>query len=233
MTALILYVMLWVWDNRTFDSITKTNERKVIAERAFKNKQFKKSAILYQQITYGSIFSDPAARLNLAHSYFYNGQLEQALKHYTLLAHAQDRTISSIANNQVGLIQMNKGDSAAALESFKESLRLETGNNVARANYIFLKSHYSGNDEGPVPQSVEKQVKNKVEESAVAEQQNQEIVKDSRKEEFLNSLKTMNMTEDQARAILDAMKTNEAQYIYQLRRRQYAEKQKSSKKIEW
>jgi hypothetical protein len=233
MTSIVLYVLLWLWDNRTFDSITKANERKLGAEQAYNNKQFKKSADLYYQITYGSLFSDPAARLNLAHYY------KLALKHYELLNRVDNQTIASIANSQIALIKVAQKDTAQALANLKTALRLEPGNALARSNYIILKKAFSG-EETPSDLSTKK----KKSEQQTTDQQNQqappepqpetrEVVQDEQKEELLRSLRAMNMSEEQARAILDAMKSNESQYIYQLRRKQYKQKTAKQDEIEW
>ncbi|HEV7378697.1 MAG TPA: tetratricopeptide repeat protein, partial [Dyadobacter sp.] len=104
MSSIILYLLLWLVDNRNFDSITKANERKLSAEQFFENKQYVEAADLYQQITYGSNFSEPAARLNMAHAYFLAGKYRKALQHYQLLIRVGDRKISSVANLQIGLI---------------------------------------------------------------------------------------------------------------------------------
>ena len=64
-------------------------------------------------------------------------------------------------------------------------------------------------------------------------QEIREVSEDVKKEELLKSLKAMNMSEEQARAILDAMKSNESQYIYQLRRKQYNTKPGQKSEIEW
>lgn len=238
MTALILYALLWLWDHRTFDSITKANERKVVAEKFYTDKQFKLAASLYDQITYGSIFSEPAARLNLAHAYFHNNELDKALKQYLLLTNIEDHTLASIANNQVALIRVTKKDTARALQNLKIALKLEPGNDLARSNYIVLKSHFSGNE---LPDNFNAPKKKTRNETAPApapvppasQNQENEVVQSARKEQLLNSLKAMNMTEEQARTILDAMKSNESQYIYQLRRKQYAKKGEVNKQIEW
>lgn len=239
MTAIILYVLLWLWDNRTFDSITKANERKLGAEQAYNNKQFKQSADLYYQITYGSIFSDPAARLNLAHSYYQMGNHKLALKHYELLDHIDNNTIASIANSQIALIKVSEKDTANALDYLKTALRLEPGNGLARSNYIVLKKAFSGIDK---PSDLNNK-KKKSEREAVAETSSltppepkpdtREVAEDVQKEELLKSLREMNMSEEQARAILDAMKSNESQYIYQLRRKQYKQKTAKRDEIEW
>lgn len=239
MTAIFLYILLWLWDNRTFDSITKANERKLGAEKAYNNKQFKQSANLYYQITYGSLFSDPAARLNLAHSYYQMRNYKLALKHYQLLDGIDDNTIASIANSQIALIRVIQKDSAQALTNLKTALRLEPGNTIARSNYIVLKNAFSGS-ESPSDLNTKKRKS----ENQITEQQKQqtppeqkpeqrEVAEDVQKEELLRSLREMNMSEEQARAILDAMKSNESQYIYQLRKKQYKSKTAKQDEIEW
>lgn len=239
MTSLILYVLLWLWDNRTFDSITKANQRKLDAEQAFQKKEFAKSAELYRQITYGSFFSDPAARLNLAHSLYKTGDYKQALKHYQLLSDIDNQNIASVANTQIALILVSKKDTAAALTTLRTALRLEPGNALARTNYIILKKSFSGVDQ-PSDLTTRKRRSNQPQTNQVQPapppappQEIREVSEDIKKEELLKSLKAMNMSEEQARAILDAMKSNESQYIYQLRRKQYNSKPGKKSEIEW
>jgi hypothetical protein len=239
MNALLLYLLLLLWDNRTFDAITKTNERKIGAEMAYNKRQYVNAAKLYHQITYGSVFSDPAARLNMAHSYYQAGQLKDALYQYKLLDHISDKTIASVANCQVALILVSDKDTAAALERLKTSLRLEPRNAVARSNYIILKKHFSGVTQ---PTQTSQQTKKEPDQTG----SNQSIASKpaprpagfeqeeaASREQLLRSLKAMNMSEEQARLILDAMKSNESQYIYQLRRKQYAKKSENNETIEW
>lgn len=239
MNALLLYLLLLLWDNRTFDAITKTNERKIGAEMAFKKKQFVNASKLYHQITYGSVFSDPAARLNMAHSYYQAGQLKDALYQYKLLDHVKDKTIASVANCQVALILVSKKDTATALEKLKTSLRLEPRNTVARANYIILKSHFSGVEQPSKSSPDSRMAKNEASQNKPTPSKSQpkpeglEQEEAAKREQLLRSLKSMNMSEEQARLILDAMKSNESQYIYQLRRKQYAKKSERNETIEW
>jgi tetratricopeptide (TPR) repeat protein len=235
MTALILYVLLWLWDNRTFDSITKSNQRKLAAEQAFNNGQYASSADLYHQITYGSIFSDPAARLNLAHSYFKMGHQSRALKHYELLQRVDNKTIASIANCQIALLRVNRKDTASALTNLKTALRLEPGNALARTNYIVLKKAFSGMEAPSDIRTKKKKSEQEVKQSVPPPPPpaHQEVAEDVKKEDLLKSLKAMNMSEEQARAILDAMKSNESQYIYQLRRKQFNKATDQKQEIEW
>ncbi len=238
MSALILYALLWLWDHRTFDSITKANERKVIAEKVYTEKKYRMASDLYEQITYGSVFSKPAARLNLAHAYFNNNEWDKALKEYLLLTTIDDNTIASIANNQVALILTSKKDTASALSSLKIALTREPGNDLARSNYIILKNAFSGKELPSKFNAPKKTTKNETAGITAplppaTQNKENEVEESTRKEQLLNSLKAMNMTEEQARTILDAMKSNESQYIYQLRRKQYAKKGEVNKQIEW
>jgi tetratricopeptide (TPR) repeat protein len=238
MTTLILYALLWLWDHRTFDSITRANERKIIAQKAYADKRYKDAAILYDQIAYGSVFSEPAARLNLAHAYFKNGELDKALKQYGLLAHVTDHGIASVANTQLAIIRVTKRDTASALHNLKTALTLEPGNELARANYIILKNSYSGEElpaDNKIPQKKPKSETESAPSPTPPDTQNKEneVEESTRKEQLLTSLKAMNMSEEQARTILDAMKSNESQYIYQLRRKQYAKKAGVNKQTEW
>lgn len=239
MNALLLYLLLLIWDNRTFDAITKTNERKIGAEMAFKKKQYVNASKLYHQITYGSMFSDPAARLNMAHSYYQAGQLKNALYQYKLLDHVKDKTIASVANCQIALIMVVEKDTAAALEKLKTSLRLEPRNAVARSNYIILKKHFSGIEKPSESSQDKRTAKNEANKNTPTpskpEQKPDGLEQEeaAKREQLLRSLKSMNMSEEQARIILDAMKSNESQYIYQLRRKQYAKKSEGNETIEW
>lgn len=235
MTTLILYVLLWLMDNRNFDSITKDNKMKQDARIFYENRDYLSAADLYRQITYGSMFSEPAVRLNMAHSYFLGGKFSEALKQYRLLTRVQDRKIASIAKQQIALISVNKKDTALAIESLKQALQIEPGNEVARHNFIILKKTFSGIQHFPDKKKTTKKEEQltKTESPAENKPPHLEVEESAKRDQLLQSLKAMNMSEDQARAILDAMKSNESQYIYQLRRTQYAKKGAANNKIEW
>ncbi|WP_025763721.1 tetratricopeptide repeat protein [Dyadobacter tibetensis] len=237
MTTLILYVLLWLWDNRSFDSVSKTNELKVMAEDAFMAQRYKESAEIYHQIAYGTMFSSPSARMNLAHAYFKNGQYKLAEQQYKLLVNIRNRHLASVANGQIGVIRLMRSDSASALMSFRKALELHVDNKNAKSNYIFLKRHYHGSPDASERSAIQRKVVQKLKQQQAAPDsipaQQQQLTAQTKREQLLKSLKSINMTEDQARSILDAMKTNESQYIFQLRRAQYAADKEGKKKIEW
>lgn len=233
MTSFLLYLLLWIWDNRSFDAISRSNYAKSQAEIAYIEKDYRKAADLYRQITYGSVFIEPASRLYLAHSYFNLDSLDSAFAHYGLLTNVQDHSIASKANTQLAVISTTRKDTVAALQYLQLALRQNPQNGKARYDFELLKKRFSGKTPPPKPKETPKteQAPAPSTQTNFLEEQAPELAR--QRDELLERLKRLNMSEDQARAILDAMKSNEAQYIYQLRRRQYYKESKRNATIEW
>ncbi len=233
MTYLLLYLLLWIWDNRSFNAISQANRHKTEAERAYLDNDYSKAARLYEEIAYGSLFAEPASRLYLAHSYFKLDSFEKARSQYTLLIHVDDPEVASRANTQLAVLEtFTTRDTLAALNFLMTALRLTPANEKARFDYELLKKTFSGkspsSSDQPPP---EKQAPPPP--APVAPSAQQALALAQEREDLLKSLRRLNMSEEQARSILDAMKTNETQYIYQLRRRQYYDQSERSKIIEW
>lgn len=233
MTYFLLYLLLWIWDNRSFDAISQANRDKTEAESAYLSGDYGNAARLYHEIAYGSLFAEPASRLYLAHSYFHLDSLEKARSQYKLLLKVDDPDVASKAITQLAVLAtQDNRDTLEALNYLQTALRLAPANENARFNYELLKKIFSGKSpassppppaEDPIPPPP----------APVAPSAQQAIELAQEREELLQSLRRLHMSEEQARSILDAMKTNEAQYIYQLRRRQYYDQSERSKIIEW
>ncbi len=231
MTSMLLYLLLWIWDNRALDTVGKSNQDKSDAESAYLAGDYQQAAGLYRQIAYGSIFSDPASRLYLAHSYFKLDSMRLAREQYTWLLRASDPGISSEAYTQLAVLAGLEQDTTEALSQLKIALRLDPDNETARFDYELLKRTFSGKlplDQAPPPPE---QTPPPPPQTNTIEQREIEIARE--REELLEQLRRLNMSEDQARSILEAMKSNEAQYIYQLRRGQYYDQSEKSKVVEW
>ena len=233
MTTFLLYFMLWIWDNRSFEAITERNRAKTQAEIAYAEQNYAEAADLYRRITYGSIFSEAAARLNLAHAYYQAGKPAEARRHYRLLTRVQDQYVASEAQSQLALLALMSADkdTLEALELLKAALRQNPDNDRARFNYELLKEHFSGRI--PPTERSENPPPKEQNQTEVPPDEGQSPEQVEQREQLLKQLKQLNMSEDQARAILDAMKTNEMQYIYQLRRRQYRNQASRSDRTEW
>jgi hypothetical protein len=234
MTYFLLYLLLWIWDNRSFSAISQANRDKTEAESAYLSKNYGKAAHLYEQIAYGSLFAEPASRLYLAHSYFNLDCLEKAQRQYTLLEQVDNPEVASKANIQLAVLAtLTRQDTLAALHYLKTALRLVPTNETARFDYELLKNTFSGKSSLSNPDQPPLEKQPPPSSAPVAPSAQQELALAQEREELLQSLRRLHMSEEQARSILDAMKTNETQYIYQLRRRQYYDQSERSKIIEW
>ncbi len=231
MTSILLYIMLWIWDTRTFDMVGKSNQDKSNAESAYLEGDYRQAAGLYYKITYSSIFSDPATRLYLAHSYYRLDSLQLAKEQYTLLLRVPDPKVSSMAHTQLAVLACQDRDTTEALTFLKSALRIYPDNETARFDYELLKRTFSGKVPANQPPEAPNQAPPSPQQSNPIEQREIQIARE--REELLERLRRLNMSEDQARSILEAMKSNEAQYTYQLRRGQYYDQSERSKIVEW
>ncbi|TDB66923.1 hypothetical protein [Arundinibacter roseus] len=232
MTTFLLYLILWIWDNRSFDAISLSNRAKNEAEIAYRAGNYTKAVELYHQLTYTSLFTEPAGRLYLAHAYFQLDSLEKARQNYKLLINISDKSIASIAHSQLGLLSVMSRDTSGAIEHLATALQLHAGNSKARYNYELLKRRFSGKTSlpEPPPQSPTPPPPTPTNPTE-APDKTPELAE--QREELLQRLRRLNMSEDQARSILEAMKSNETHYIFQLKRNQFHNQAEQSKTIEW
>ncbi len=213
MNSLLLSILLWLWDNRSFDTIEANNRAKIIAEQAFREQNYPLAIVNYQKIIRSSLLVEPALRLNLANALFENNKLKEAQQQYIRLTKLSDLFISSQAQMQLGLIEVQQKDTAAALVSLKKSLKINSYNSIARFNFELLKSQYSNkttiSEPKPKPTNT----------SAKLQTMGTQVVETEQKKDILERLNSIKMTEAQAITILDAMQTSEIQYLQQRRQK--------------
>lgn len=212
MQSLLISLMLWIWDNRSFDSISRGNRAKSEAQRAYLNKDYKRAIEAYRNVLEVSLFVEPEARLNLAHAHLQLRQLPQAKRYYGQLIRVKNKRLTSQAYNQLGVIAVLERDTVEALEYFKKSLRQDTENEIARFNFEFIKKRFSGRLPTSKP-PVASQVPSPASSLKQNPQMTEEIQKSEEKKKVLNRLEAIKMNESQALMILDAMKNTEMQYL--------------------
>lgn len=101
---------------------------------------FEKAMEAYRNVSSNSLFTEPSARFNLAHSYFQLKQLQNARRYYKRLTQVDDAWLASRAYSQLGVIEAIEKDTVEALRYFKEGMRKNPENQIARFNYEFLKN---------------------------------------------------------------------------------------------
>lgn len=216
--SLLIYILLWIWDNRSFDTISRSNRAKLEAREAYREADYKKAMEAYRSVSNNSLFTEPSARLNLAHTYFKLAQLQNARRYYKKLTQVDNHWLASRAYSQLGVIEAIDKDTLEALRYFKEGLRQNPDNQIARFNYEFLKKRFSGKEETRTAKSAP-QSKEQTTQNTPAPKAAQEVLKTEEKKELLSRLQTIKMSEAQAMMILDALKASEIQYLQQQKHR--------------
>lgn len=235
MSLFLIYVLLWLWDNRSFDAVNEANLAREQAQIAYAEGDYATASELYKKITSNFIFTDPATRINMAHALFLSGEVDSAENQYSLLTKSDNRRIATISQIQLGILSIQKKDTVTALNHLKAALKTTPSNEIARYNYEVLRRQFSGNPR-PDNSATNNNSGQKI------QQENREQIKFAsvnesnadKKDVMLDKLNQLKLSEEETQAILDAMKANELQYIYQLRRNQYHSENKSkNQKVEW
>ncbi len=117
--------------------------------------------------------NSPYSNYNLALSYHYNEQLEEAQQAYISLLNAQDKILASFASNQNGLILGNQKKYEEALQAFKFALIKDPLNESARYNFELLSRWLEENPEEKEQQDDQDQGEEDQEEQKDQENQDQ------------------------------------------------------------
>ncbi len=282
MIKFILIIFLVINPITDFNDIAKMNTLKKEAREAFNNGEFETAINKYTVLMQEYQQTDPNMLLNLSHSYYNTGNMEEAEKAYKPLIASSDMNVRSIANQQLGNMASAKEDYKTALNYYKAALKAAPDNEEARYNYELTKKlldeqkeqqeNEDGEEEKQNEQEQEEQgeeEKKEQEEGSESEEENQEKGEEENKEqseaekqegeaeneteqenqdpqqqeqnekdqrmEDMQSLKEkleeLNMNEQTAMMILEALKNQEIQYIQQKRRQ--TNQPKKSGKPDW
>ncbi|MCS7004825.1 MAG: tetratricopeptide repeat protein [Cytophagales bacterium] len=247
-------------------NIGKINQIKQRAQKAYQNQDYRTASMLYQALIDQFKVEDAQVRLNLAHAYFHLGKQEEATRYYESVAQSDDKSLASIAYQQLGVLESNTNVERALLHC-KNALKMNPSNQEARYNYELLKRKISQqnqqhndknqdkdqqnnqqgkqsqqqqqnqsqqnqnqqNQSNPKQDSSESQKSEHQKEKEEKDQLNQqgkeskeEKEKKEKEREMMQRqqrLQNINMTEEKARLILDALKNNEIQYYQQMMRK--------------
>ncbi len=277
MKSLFLLIFLSINPIPKITRIATINQLKKEAETAFQGKFFNVSANKYKQLIYEEGYTDERAKLNLAHACYYAKDTTQAFRYYGELTNASNKSIQSVAHQQMGNLRVKAKDLESALLHYKSALKAEPTNEGARQNYEVIKRMLE--QQKKQQQNQQSQQKNKKEEQDEKEKQqqnkqeqdknkqnqqqqdkqqqkesqtgeNKENNSDKKQAERdenstqkgkekeseqkkmqANRLQQINMTEDQAKMILEAMKSSEVQYLQQNQRK--AAKKQDKSKPDW
>jgi tetratricopeptide (TPR) repeat protein len=207
MTTVYLWlVVLASWfDLGAVGDISRRNQARLQAERAYQRADFGMAAQLYAALLETS--PDPLARLNFAHTLFHQQKYVAARRQYGPLMRAKQTVIATAATVQMGVLACIGRDSATALTHFRQALLQDPDNQPARFNYELVKQRFTAKNR---PDSKKSKQKNRPD--SVAKSSNQRVAQSTQQRDALRRLAGMNMSEEQALQLLDAMRDNDLPY---------------------
>lgn len=204
MTHLLIFLLLSLWQHRSIDHISRHNLARKEAETAYNAGDFRTAADRYAYLNRTG--SDGAIRLNAGHVYFRLRQFGKAKEQYEALLSDEDPALTSAAAIQLGVIACYERDSATALTLFRQALLQDPNSEPARYNFELIQRQFSGKTPPKKkPAAPQRQ----------AQQQtlsNNTVERSDKEEERLRRFSELNMTEDQAMQLLDAMQGNDLPY---------------------
>jgi len=243
-----MFLLMTTVASADIGDIATINQLKREAKTAFQNKYWNVAINKYRLLIEQYQVKEPAVLLNLAHAYFEAKEMSIALVTYEQAAKSSNKAIQTVAYQQAALIKAESGQLEDALKYLRNSLRASPNNQSARYNYEVIyallkkKQQQQGqNEQDNTDQS--KQNKNQQQQQQNADKQQQQQkgqqskenaqtgeqdeqsseqgkMEDKSSNSKLRSrrLEQIKMTEEQAKAILDAIRNNEVQYIQQMQR---------------
>ncbi|MGY6742472.1 MAG: hypothetical protein ACXIUQ_07030 [Cecembia sp.] len=122
----------------SWTDIGKRNRAIKEAAKSYALTDYEQSVAHHQTLLSDFGISTPASNFNLALSYHYNGQMEEAQRTYQQLQSSSDKLIASFASNQNGILLAQQNQFQEALAAFKFSLIKNPDNEQARYNYELL-----------------------------------------------------------------------------------------------
>lgn len=122
----------------SWTEIGKRNKAIKEAAKSYAATDYEKSVADHLRLSSDFGISGPNASYNLALSYHYNGQTEEAQRTYQSLQSSTDKLIASFAANQNGIILAQQNKYQEALTAFKFALIKDPNNEQARYNYELL-----------------------------------------------------------------------------------------------
>jgi hypothetical protein len=136
LAALILLASLFANDPLR---ISKINKAKSQAKEAFNSGDYKTAIEKYRLLIDSLGVKEEALTLNLANAYYLANDTASAFPMYQQLTESIDKTITSKANQQLGVMTNKRGKPEEALNYFKQAVKSDPFNEDARYDYEMLK----------------------------------------------------------------------------------------------
>ena len=201
----------WLGSTDSFtNQISRNNRARQEAETAYRAGQFDRALTLYAYLSRTTTTIDPAVRLNLGHTHFRLKQYAKAKPQYETLLRSDRSDLRTVAATQLGVMACFDRDSATALRLFRQALLENSDNEPARYNFELVKKRYSGK---PLPPN--QQQKQTIRQPKAVDKPRPgggQVERSSRQDELLRRFGQLNLSEEQALQLLNAMQQDDLPY---------------------
>ncbi len=208
-----LLITAWLWWNELLPAnpISRNNQMRQEALAAYEGGQYGRALTLYAYLSRTTTTIDPAVRLNLGHTYFQLKQYTKAKPQYETLLQSDRPDLRTVAATQLGVMACLERDSATALALFQQALIENADNEPARYNYELIKKYYSGKPPATNPRQKPADKKPKLI-NKLRPAGGQQVERSARQDELLRRFQRLNLTEEQAMQLLEAMEGDDLPY---------------------
>lgn len=213
MSYFIFYIFFWIFDNGSFSRVNERNHALVQAQRSFRLQEYEEAAKSYEIMLKNSYFPPEEVVQNYAQTLFLAKDTLNAKKKYLQLVALQKTAAASTTYSQLGLLACWEKDSGQALTLFRQALKINPENEIARFNYELLRTLY--NPKAPKQQEKHKPKNQTTPPPPKNDEQAINPEKSEEKRRLLKTLKNYGLSLEGAMMILDGMKNSEIQYIQQ------------------
>lgn len=217
MNFLLLSLLVWLWNWRSYDQISARNLALKEAEAAYLAGNYQLASKQYQFLQANSRNIDPLVNLNLGHSLFRLKKYQQAREAYErAIRYVPEQATDAIT--QLGVIACIEQDSARALSLFQQALLINPNDDGARYNYEIIRQLYTAPSISPEKRKSQPKVKPQ----PPVKQPNTgaDVAKTDEQKEVLHRLRSLNISEEQAMQLLNAMRDDDLPYELARRRQQ-------------
>ena len=194
------------------------------AQESYRQQNYIMALVKYRHLNKTLRIKNSNIQLNLAHCYFINGDTAQARKYYNQFADSKNEEFRGIACQQLGVLAFNQKEYMTSLTHFKKALQALPHNDDIRYNYELLKKittkikkpkkdrqdpEKAKDQEQKIPPTQEQA------ETKPATTDSRQKEEKEKQEKIEKDLKKINLSQEKAQMILDAMKSSETKYIQQ------------------
>ncbi|HNP17792.1 MAG TPA: hypothetical protein PKL31_05105 [Fulvivirga sp.] len=133
--VILLSIVLW----GDFNDIAKVNDLKRQAKEEYNAGKYKEAIGHYKFLTDSLQIKDDNITLNLANAYYQLKDTANAKNNYNNLIYSGNKSVKSVAHQQLGIMANRNKKFKEAINHFKEALKADPSNEDARYNYELLK----------------------------------------------------------------------------------------------